>query len=383
MTELKEDVIDYEEIVNQIYRQEMNRTHEFNLMLVGLSGIGKSSLVRSLFQGLIKPKEVDGGPRLNEYREIIEENGVRLRLGCIETSNFESHDKKLYTECIEDRLKKFFVTQLRNPNSNIEDTRVHCCLYLIPAHAKMRLRDEDIECMKALQEIVNIIPILSKSDILNPSQRAKFKEIISSDLKRHGIKYFAFNYDEKEDEDRAKIVKQEAERFPFAVVSADEPTIENNRTRWIRKTGTGTVDIFDKEFDFDALSRLLIRHCMINLIDSTHVKHYARYKSQLYKKFREEGPEVLRAIGLEEHEVFRIERWSKGDRRPLNELRKEMEEDLRLLRARLEKLRANNSTQAQSPSKLHKPEITRPKPPILHEKPEYLKTRVSEFYRGN
>lgn len=385
MADIKEDVIDFGEIVNQIYRREMRRTFQFNLMLVGLSGIGKSSLVRSLFDGKIKPKEADGGPRLNEYWEVLEDNGVNLRLRCIETSNFRTHDPKVYLDYIEDKLQTYFVAQRRQSTSKIDDSRVHCCLYLIPPHGKMRLEDEDIECMKALHERVNLIPIIPKSEFYESSQKAKFKENILTDLKRHGINYFTFVFDEKEDEDRARIVKQEAERFPFAVVAADEPVVENNRSRWIRKTDSCIIDIYDKKYDFDALSGLLICHCMINLIDSTHVRHYANYKAQLLDRAQREGFKVLEEVGLNGREICRIKyetiMSTRSDRPTLQQLRQEREARTQELRNKLKELKARSSQQQAPPPKMQKPEITHPKPPILREKPEFLRARVSDLYR--
>ena len=286
MGDISEGVIDFADITNQIYRSEMNRVYEFNLMLVGLTGIGKSTLVKSLFQGMIQPKEIQGGPTLNEYQELLQENGVKLRLRCIESSNFDSHDIKKYTDYIDKALESYFIDERRHSSWKIQDTRVHCCLYMIPAYSKMRLRKEDLDCMKALHEKVNLVPIISNADHFSSVQLTKFKENIISDLKANDIKYFKFNYDDKEDEERSKAVKLEADRFPFAVVAADEPVIVNNKCRWIRTTNLGQVDITDRRFDFDALAKLLIRHCMLELIDSTHVKHYARIKSQLLERCR-------------------------------------------------------------------------------------------------
>ena len=278
-----EGVIDFADIINQINRREMNRTFEFNIMLIGLTGVGKSTLVTSLFRGMVKPEEAVGGSKLNEYEELLEENGVKLKLRCTETSNFDSHNINLYTQYIDEKLRAYFITQRRQSSWNIQDTRIHCCLYLIPPYGKMKLRDDDLDCMRALHDKVNLIPIIAKADTYNSSQLAKFKENILADLKLNEINYYRFSFDEKEDEERFKAVKQEVERFPFAVVAAEEPLVENHRTRWIRSTLCGHIDIFDKRYDFDALAKLLIRHCMLNLIDDTHVKHYAKVAAEQFE----------------------------------------------------------------------------------------------------
>lgn len=375
MCDIMEDVIDFADITNQINRREMNRTFEFNLMLVGLTGVGKSTLVKSLFQDMIRPEETMGEAQLNEYSELLEENGVKLMLRCIETSNFDSHDSEVYTNYIDEKLENYFVAQRRQSSWNIQDTRVHCCLYMIQPYGKMRLRDEDLDTMRALHEKVNLIPIIAKADTFNTIQLAKFKENILADLKVHNIKYFRFTHNDKEDEERYKAVKQEAERFPFAVVAADEPTIIDRKLRWIRETISGHIDISDKRYDFDALAKLLIRHCMLNLIDSTHVKHYAKFKAELLEESKRHGGKNLEALGLEAHEIGRIDHDSnlnaKGDspRRSLQQLRADMEKDLQNLRNKLQ------SSKLGVPSRSERPKLDTPreKPAILREKPEYLK----------
>lgn len=342
------DFIDFADITNQINRREMNRVYEFNLMLVGSTGVGKSTLVRSLFQGMIQPAEPIGEPKLNEYSQVLEENGVKLRLRCIETSNFDNHRSIDYARYIDDQLRGYFVAQRRQSSWNITDTRVHCCLYMIPPYGKMKLRKDDIDCMKALHEKVNLIPVIAKADNFNSRQLQTFKENILTDLELNQIEYFRFTHNDKEDEDRYRAVRAEAERFPFALVAADEPILDNKRYRWIRSTIAGDVDIADKnKCDFDSLAKLLIRHCMLDLIDSTHVKHYAKFKSELLQAARAQGCRNLQAMGLEAHEIKRIEYDIDPDMRGggdiqfgLERQRAEMERELNGLRIRLQALKA-------------------------------------------
>lgn len=340
------DFIDFADITNQINRREMNRTYEFNLMLVGLKGVGKSTLVKSLFQGMIKPDEIQN-LKLNEYSELLEENGVKLHLRCIETSYYRTHSQADYVKYIEEQFKVYFKSQLRQSSWNIKDTRVHCCLYLIPPYGKLELEKEDLDCMKALHEKVNLIPVIAKSDTFDMIELEKFKENILSALEENEIKYFKFQHDDKEDEERFKAVKVEAERFPFAIVAAKEPTSENKKNYWIRTSIYGKIDITDNsKCDFDALSKLLIRHCMLDLMDSTHVKHYAMFKRQLLETARIQGGRNLQAMGLSPHEVKRIEtdanptlkKPQMSYRRKLEKQRLGMEQELKSFQHRLETL---------------------------------------------
>lgn len=56
----------------------------------------------------------------------------------------------------------------------IQDTRIHCCLYFInpTGHA---LRPIDVIVMKKLSEVVNVVPVIAKSDSLTTDERDSFK----------------------------------------------------------------------------------------------------------------------------------------------------------------------------------------------------------------
>ena len=56
----------------------------------------------------------------------------------------------------------------------IQDTRIHCCLYFInpTGHA---LRSIDVIVMKKLSEVVNVVPVIAKSDSLTIEERDNFK----------------------------------------------------------------------------------------------------------------------------------------------------------------------------------------------------------------
>lgn len=61
----------------------------------------------------------------------------------------------------------------------IQDTRIHCCLYFInpTGHA---LRPIDVIVMKKLSEVVNVVPVIAKSDSLTLEEREKFKFKVGS-----------------------------------------------------------------------------------------------------------------------------------------------------------------------------------------------------------
>ena len=73
----------------------------------------------------------------------------------------------------------------------ITDTRIHCCLFFINptgmptltfgdlgfdwCFTGHSLRPIDIIVMKKLSEVVNVVPVIAKSDSLTPEERDAFK----------------------------------------------------------------------------------------------------------------------------------------------------------------------------------------------------------------
>lgn len=63
----------------------------------------------------------------------------------------------------------------------IQDTRIHCCLYFI-APTGHSLKTIDIIVMKKLSEVVNVVPVIAKSDSLTLEERELFKQRVSRRL---------------------------------------------------------------------------------------------------------------------------------------------------------------------------------------------------------
>jgi septin 3/9/12 len=56
----------------------------------------------------------------------------------------------------------------------IQDTRIHCCLYFVNPTGH-NLRPVDVIVMKKLSDVVNVVPVIAKSDSLTLEERDRFK----------------------------------------------------------------------------------------------------------------------------------------------------------------------------------------------------------------
>ncbi|KAG1440521.1 hypothetical protein G6F56_011885 [Rhizopus delemar] len=88
--------VGFDTITQQIEKKLLKRGFQFNVMVVGQSGLGKSTLVNTIFAShLIESKgRIEASETTRQTTEIesvahtIEENGVRLRLNIVDTPGY-------------------------------------------------------------------------------------------------------------------------------------------------------------------------------------------------------------------------------------------------------------------------------------------------------
>ena len=155
----------------------------------GESGLGKSTLVNTLFNtSLYPPKERVGPshdiiPKTVSIQSIsadIEENGVRLRLTVVDTpgfGDFVNNDDswRPIVENIEQRYDAYLEAENKVNRTNIIDNRIHSCVYFIQPTGHS-LKPLDIEVMRRLHTKVNLIPVIAKADTLTDEEIALFKQ---------------------------------------------------------------------------------------------------------------------------------------------------------------------------------------------------------------
>ncbi|XP_006145782.1 septin-9 isoform X4 [Tupaia chinensis] len=278
-------------ILEQMRRKAMKQGFEFNIMVVGQSGLGKSTLINTLFKSKISRKSVQPTseeriPKTIEIKSIthdIEEKGVRMKLTVIDTPGFGDHINnencwQPIMKFIDDQYEKYLQEEVNiNRKKRIPDTRVHCCLYFIPATGHS-LRPLDIEFMKRLSKVVNIVPVIAKADTLTLEERVYFKQRITADLLSNGIDVYPQKEFDEDSEDRL-VNDKFREMIPFAVVGSDHEYQVNGKRILGRKTKWGTIEVENTTHcEFAYLRDLLIRTHMQNIKDITSTIHFEAYR---------------------------------------------------------------------------------------------------------
>ncbi|XP_072292109.1 septin 15 isoform X1 [Eucyclogobius newberryi] len=285
-----EGYVGFANLPNQVYRKSVKRGFEFTLMVVGESGLGKSTLINSLFLTDLYSKDYPGPSQrikktvqVEQSKVLIKEGGVQLTLTIVDTPGFgdavdNSNCWQPVINYIDSKCEDFLNAESRVNRRSMPDNRVHCCLYFI-APSGHGLKPLDIEFMKRLHDKVNVIPLIAKADTLTPEECQLFKKQIMKEIQEHKIKIYEFP-DTEDDEDN-KLIRKIKEKMPLAVVGSNVVIEVNGKKVRGRQYPWGVAEVENGEHcDFTVLRNMLIRTHMQNLKDVTNNVHYENYRSK-------------------------------------------------------------------------------------------------------
>lgn len=283
--------VGFDSITKQIEKRLLKRGFQFNIMVVGQSGLGKTTLVNSLFashlaatSGRVNPEEkLISTPKIKVVSHTIEENGVHLKINIIDTPGYGD---QINNEGCWDPIHKYIKEQhvlylLQELNAqrkpHISDTRVHCVLFFIQPNGH-GLKPIDITVLKKLSEIANVVPVIAKSDSMTIAEREAFKIILQKEFAYYQLCLYPNNledYDEEEHHVNARI----RQIIPFAIVGSEKLINVDGKQIRGRKTRCGIIDIEDEAHcEFPHLRNFLISTRLQDLIETTALIHYEKFR---------------------------------------------------------------------------------------------------------
>merc|ERR1712096_509096 len=340
--------VGFANLPNQVYRKSVKRGFEFTLMVVGESGLGKSTLINSLFLTDLYSPEYPGPShrikktvQVEQSKVLIKEGGVQLLLTIVDTPGFgdavdNSNCWQPVIDYIDSKFEDYLNAESRVNRRQMPDNRVQCCLYFI-APSGHGLKPLDIEFMKQLHDKTNIIPVIAKADTMTPEECAHFKSQIMNQILAAKIKIYEFPDVSDGEESEKKDNKKMKDRVPFAVVGPNMVIeIEGKKCRG-RKYPWGTVDIENMEHcDFVPLRNMLIRTHLQDLRDVTNYIHYENFRCR--KLAGVTGTDKV----PNKNPLFMVEEEQKEHVAKLNKMEREMEEVFeRKVREKKQKLSDN------------------------------------------
>lgn len=285
--------VGFDSLPDQVVNKATNNGFCFNILCIGETGIGKSTMMNTLFNTSFdddpRPHDLPGVRlRANSYE--LQETNVRLKLTIVDTVGFgdqvnKENSYRPIVDYIDQQFEAYLQEELKVKRNlhDYNDSRIHACLYFI-APTGHSLKSLDLVTMKELVEKVNIIPVIAKSDTISKEELQQFKFKIMSELLSAGIQTYQFPTD---DQSVSALNAKMNSLLPFAVVgSMDEIKVGNRMVR-ARQYPWGTVQVEnDAHCDFVHLREMILRTNLEDLRSTTHTKHYELHRRN---KLREMG----------------------------------------------------------------------------------------------
>ncbi|KAI9272862.1 Septin-domain-containing protein [Phascolomyces articulosus] len=252
-------------------RSRRNALTYFNVMVVGFSGVGKTSFIKTLMAALKDEMPKDkresfgsqpasdanalSGPLTKTQKPYtvtsgIDVDGEKVMLTVIDTPGFQTdylidkqlHDILGYIEHQFDLTLAEESKVKRNPKA--VDTQVHACLYVIDP-TKRALDQYDIRILTRLSERVNVIPVIGKADTLTLAQRRRLKPTILRDIyTNQKIPLYGMPEDEEDDEEEEEEKKEENDDDE----NKEDDNKEKNTTNGSNNNNKGTTGASLEDF---------------------------------------------------------------------------------------------------------------------------------------
>ncbi|KFR00665.1 Septin-2, partial [Opisthocomus hoazin] len=326
--------VGFANLPNQVHRKSVKKGFEFTLMVVGESGLGKSTLINSLFLTDLYPERYIPGAAEKIERTVqieastveIEERGVKLRLTVVDTPGYgdaiNSQDCfKTIIQYIDNQFERYLHDESGLNRRHIIDNRVHCCFYFISPFGH-GLKPLDVEFMKALHGKVNIVPVIAKADTLTLKERERLKRRVLDEISEHGIRIYQLpDADSDEDEEfkeQTRVLKASFTpnlffllHIPFAVIGSNQLIEVKGKKIRGRLYPWGVVEVENPEHnDFLKLRTMLVTH-MQDLQEVTQDLHYENFRSERLKRtgkpVEEEVVDKDRILQQKEAELRRMQ----------------------------------------------------------------------------
>ncbi|SCV04072.1 LAMI_0H13190g1_1 [Lachancea mirantina] len=304
--------VGFANLPKQWHRKSIRRGFSLNLLCVGKKGLGKTTLINTLFNqelqdpasakvddqlanlkledpekaGEAQETPVKPKVQINTISTTIEENGVQLALNVIDAAGFgDAIDNTDAWEPIvreiDSRFDQYLDAENRIDRTSIQDNRIHACVYFIEPSGHC-LSDLDLTFCKSVHEKCNLIPVIAKSDILTDEEIEQFKIVIRSQLQEAGVNLFEPPHYSIDDDETVKSSKSLSSKIPFAVVgSTKEVATPDGRQVRGRQYPWGIIEVDNAAHsDFVYLRDLLIRHYLEELRERTSNVLYEHYRSE-------------------------------------------------------------------------------------------------------
>ncbi|QLG73962.1 hypothetical protein HG535_0F04740 [Zygotorulaspora mrakii] len=294
-------------------RRNAKKATRLCILLIGESGTGKATFLDNLCGKKIFPTGNDVKASETSYHSLrktkitvisekvqLEDNAfspvvldIVLFPGCGDHIN-NSKTPEQIAGYLEAQFSSILSEEVRiKRNLGNRDNRPHVCLYFLTANSR-GLRELDIRLMQELGKRTNLLPVISKADLLTEEELKNNKKLIMRDLSAHKINFFDFKDDTVEDNlmeiDHNSSIRKNTEFpsamyirdiMPFSIICSEDKTASGSGpTQHIRKHPGGNIIVEDpKNSDFIFLKGILLGSHLEVFKDYTNEVFYESYRT--------------------------------------------------------------------------------------------------------
>ncbi|KMR02514.1 septin-11 isoform x2 [Lasius niger] len=239
--------VGFDSLPSQLVNKSVQNGFLFNILCIGETGLGKSTLMDSLFNTSFEsspsPHNLPS-VKLKAHTYELQESNVRLKLTIVDTVGYGDQINK------EDSFK--------------------AVVDYIDAQFEAYLQEE--------LKIKRNLATYHDSHTISKTELQKFKSKIISELQNNGIHIYQFPTD---DETVADINTTMNTHVPFAVVGSTDFVRVGNKMMRSRQYPWGTVQVENESHcDFVKLREMLISTNMEDMREKTHCRHYELYRKK-------------------------------------------------------------------------------------------------------
>ncbi|KAI8096713.1 putative cell division protein [Halteromyces radiatus] len=256
-------------------------------MLVGDTGLGKSTFIDTLFQTDIHGEQTNQSDKstvnIDPVTFELEEEGIKMLLTVIDTPGFgdrfdRTKDLEPIIQYIDEQFDAYMDIETGikpRPLDYRYDTRVHLCLYFINPTGH-HLKALDVFALQSLSSKVSLIPVIAKADTMTYKERLNYKEKVLQGLKDNAIQVYPIDYP---DEHRPEMPFMK--KYPFCVIGSRDMVVVDGKQVRGRQYSWGSVQVENVEHsDFVYLRQMLMEYLLHEFNTWTHNLHYRSYRLQ-------------------------------------------------------------------------------------------------------
>ncbi|AET40648.1 septin SPR3 Ecym_6267 [Eremothecium cymbalariae DBVPG len=296
----------------------------FTIMVVGQTGLGKTTFVNTLFRTSLLPSVWDTlesvkpnvffkkTTRIIRHQAMIEENNIKLKLTVIDTPGFGDNTNNSFAwspiiSYIDEQFRSYIFQEEQPDRKRLSDNRIHCCLYFLNPSNK-GISPLDIEAMQEISKRVNLIPVIAKADSLGVHNIITFKDDVKKIINAQGIKVCAFL--DEGDPDCQAVCRDS----PYTLVCCDSYVQKPNGERVRgRKYKWGVAEVENpKHSDFCLLRDILMSRNMVDLVVSSE-KYYETCRSHMLMTRINQAKDGLAAETSEDNVILKNMNYENPD----------------------------------------------------------------------